>query len=178
VLRVWVSPRWWPSANPRSVAEYPWIFDYSDDPVVGTDSRWGRAVFRPLVEIRVIGPHGESERVFALVDSGTEYTLMMRWVAQSIGAEADTARSIPLGLGGEVLNAAPADVELRFGPSDELEQEWVQWPTQVGVIEHWKAQWPVVLGQRGFFDQFTVTMSRHCQQIAIESRDKFDQRYG
>jgi hypothetical protein len=79
------------------VAEFPWVFDYSDDPVVGTESRWGHAVFRPLVEIRVIGPEGVSDKVYALIDSGTEYTLMMRWVAQSIGARIEDGSAIPLG---------------------------------------------------------------------------------
>jgi len=159
-------------------AEFPWLFEYSDDPVVGSESRWDRAVFRPLVQIRVIGPSGQSEKLFALVDSGTEYTLMMRWVVQSIGATFDADRAIPLGIGGDTLRVSPSDVELRFGPSDVGEDQWVQWPAEVGVVEHWKAQWPVVLGQRGFFDRFTVSMSRHSQMIAIADRDDFDRLHG
>jgi hypothetical protein len=48
----------------------------------------------------------------------------------------------------------------------------------VGVVEHWKAHWPVVLGQRGFLDRFTVSMSRHSQMIAIADRDDFDRLHG
>jgi hypothetical protein len=101
----------------------------------------------------------------------------MRWIAQDIGATVHTELSSDLGMGGETISTSPADVELRFGPSDVPESEWHQWSTEVGVVDHWKAQWPVVLGQRGCFDEFTVTMSRHSQALAFTQRDDFDQRF-
>jgi len=156
-------------------AEFPWVFEYSDDPVVGTEARWGRAVLRPLVETRLIGPL-DSERVFALVDSGTEYSLAMRWIAQAIGAEVDTDSPLHLGMGGENLTVYPAAVTMRFGPTDVDEDDWFEWETEIGVVERWKAQWPAVLGQRGFFDQFTVTMSRHAQLLVITDRDDLEER--
>jgi hypothetical protein len=85
--------------------------------------------------------------------------------------------ALPLGMGGEQISAAPADVELRFGPGDVPEADWIQWPAEVGVVERWRAQWPVVLGQRGFFDQFSVTMSRHAQMLAVEAANEFDRRF-
>jgi hypothetical protein len=36
----------------------------------------------------------------------------------------------------------------------------------------------VLLGQVGFFDQFTVTFSRRALQLAVENVEAFDQRYG
>jgi len=33
------------------------------------------------------------------------------------------------------------------------------------------------LGQRGFFDQFTVTMNRQAQTVAIEDWRAFDDRF-
>ena len=124
----------------------------------------------------MIGPV-DSERAFALVDSGTEYTLIQRWIAQAIGVRADDDREIPLGIAGETLRVAPADVTFAFGPSTVTEDRWVQWSTTVGVVGHWKAQWPIVLGQRGFFDQFTVTMSRHAQMLAISECGTFDEQF-
>jgi hypothetical protein len=38
--------------------------------------------------------------------------------------------------------------------------------------------WQVILGQVGFFDQFTVTFSRRAFQLAIEDGEQFDKRYG
>jgi hypothetical protein len=35
-----------------------------------------------------------------------------------------------------------------------------------------------LLGQVGFFDQFTVTFSRSSLQVVIEDAEKFDKQYG
>jgi len=35
-----------------------------------------------------------------------------------------------------------------------------------------------VLGQVGFFDRFTVTMSRQAMLLSIEDWDAFDERFG
>lgn len=34
------------------------------------------------------------------------------------------------------------------------------------------------MGQVGFMDQFTVSMSRLSQRLAVESQDTFDKRHG
>jgi hypothetical protein len=80
-------------------------------------------------------------------------------------------------MGGESISAAPADVDLRFGPSDVSEDQWHQWNAEVGVVHRWRAVWPIVLGQRGSFDEFTVTMNRHAQMLAVTAREDFDQRF-
>lgn len=36
----------------------------------------------------------------------------------------------------------------------------------------------MVLGQTGFFDRFTVALSRLSQALAVEDRDHFDATYG
>ena len=36
----------------------------------------------------------------------------------------------------------------------------------------------MILGQVGFFDQFTVSMSRNAQAMAVEVWDTFDRRFG
>jgi hypothetical protein len=55
----------------------------------------------------------------------------------------------------------------------------VEWRAEVGFFSEWtSAPWQVILGQVGFFDQFTVTFSRHALRLAIEAEGVFDQRYG
>ncbi len=36
----------------------------------------------------------------------------------------------------------------------------------------------MLLGQRGFLDQFTVSMSQFAQLTAVEEREEFDKRFG
>jgi hypothetical protein len=35
----------------------------------------------------------------------------------------------------------------------------------------------VILGQRGFFDRFTVTLNRQAQAVAVEDWHAFDDRF-
>lgn len=46
-----------------------------------------------------------------------------------------------------------------------------------GFVREWKPTRPMILGQRGFFDQFTVTMSGHAQHVSVEGRLTFDLRF-
>jgi hypothetical protein len=36
--------------------------------------------------------------------------------------------------------------------------------------------YPVLLGQRGFFDEFTLTFSRHAQELMVEDVESYDAR--
>jgi len=68
-------------------------------------------------------------------------------------------------------------VTLRLAP--ELGLPGVEWQAEVGFFNEWtSAPWQVLLGQVGFFDQFTVTFGRHALRLAIEDAEAFDQRYG
>jgi len=49
---------------------------------------------------------------------------------------------------------------------------------ELGFFDAWEPAWPAVLGQVGFFDRFTVTMSRQAMLLSIEDRDAFDERFG
>jgi hypothetical protein len=50
-------------------------------------------------------------------------------------------------------------------------------PDEVGFFSAWtSAPWQVVLGQVGFFDQFTVTFSRQALRLAVEPVEAFDAR--
>jgi hypothetical protein len=48
----------------------------------------------------------------------------------------------------------------------------------VGFVDHWRPTFVMILGQRGFFDQFTVTMSSFALHTAIEPVEEFDTRFG
>ena len=168
--------RWWPSASTVPLADFPWQFAYSDDPAVAGEPRFGRAVLRPLVQCR-LAAREVGERTWALVNSGCEYTLAMRWIAQAIGVKPDEDRSLLLGIGGESIRVVFAEVRLRFGPPSVGEEQWDEWDVDVGFVDHWRASWPVVLGQRGLFDRYTVTMNRYSQALALTALDDFDRRF-
>jgi hypothetical protein len=79
-------------------------------------------------------------------------------------------------IGGDARMARPAQVSLRLAP--EHGEGHVEWQAEVDFFTEWTTSpWQVLLGQVGFFDQFTVTFSRSARQLAIEAAEDFDRRW-
>jgi hypothetical protein len=70
-----------------------------------------------------------------------------------------------------------AEVELRLDAPREPD-EMITWRAEVGFVPQWQAPFPIVVGQVGFLDQFTVTFHRGAATLAIEDWDAFDARFG
>ena len=68
-----------------------------------------------------------------------------------------------------------ADVMLRLIAPDDTTA--VEWQADVGFIDAWEPPWGLLLGQRGFFDRFTVTLGCFARGFAVEDVDVFDQRF-
>jgi hypothetical protein len=156
---------------------FPWIFPYTEDVASGPTHPTGRIVYRPVVSITLAGPEPDYDATFfALVDSGAERVLAAPGVARQIGVTPDTDQPTPLKIGGEKRFVHPADVTLRLAPEPGM--PGVEWQAEVGFFSEWtSAPWQVILGQVGFFDQFTITFSRHGLLLAVEDVESFDRRY-
>ena len=87
-------------------------------------------------------------------------------------------RTLELGIRGDTVATKFADLTLRLHPHGGGDEEFIEWPTEVGFVSHWCPTWPVLLGQVGFLDHVTVTMSRQSQHVAVEEWNQFDNRFG
>lgn len=152
---------------------FPWTYPYQED-----GPRFGAVVLRPIVPIIAIGTE-TAPPALALVDSGCEHVLAAPWLAASAGVDPDDGhRSLELGIGGETLLVRFVDLTLQLrAPGGGLDDH-VEWRTEVGFVSHWRPTWPMLAGQVGFMDRFTVTMSRHAQRLAIDDWSDFDRRFG
>jgi hypothetical protein len=54
----------------------------------------------------------------------------------------------------------------------------MSWDLEVGFIAQWRPLYPCILGNVGFLDRFTVTLSRFSQATAVEPMESFDDRFG
>lgn len=160
-----------------SRSPFPWLFTYVEDPISGKNHPQGRTVYRPVVPVTLVGPEAENAATFlALVDSGCERCLAAPGIARQIGVEPDADQQVPMRIGGDTRMARPAQVSLRLAP--EQGAGYVEWLAEVDFFTEWTSSpWQVLLGQVGFFDQFTVTLSRSARQLAIESAEEFDRRW-
>ena len=152
---------------------FPWQYPYQED-----GPRLNTVVLRPVVPITLVGSD-VTPTSLALVDSGCEHILAAPWLASAAGVDPTQAhRQILLGIGGDTVEVRFVDLLLRLHPPDGGDEEYIEWQAEVGFVHHWRPTWPVLVGQSGFFDKFTVTMSRLAQEVAIEASDIFDDRFG
>ena len=163
---------------------FPWVYPFVEDAGAHGYYEEGGIVLRPVIEVQMLGgglrDPSEAPRLAGIVDSGSERTLAQQWVARAIGAQLDEESEITIGIGGHHRRVQLADVTMRVSPFGEqhLADRFYEWHARIGVfVDHWQPPWSLLLGQRGFFDEFSVTMSRHTQAIALESREVFDTRF-
>jgi Aspartyl protease len=136
-------------------------------------------VHRPVVPVALVGAD-VSSTVYALVDSGCSHVLAAPWLADAAGIDPKASgRELLLGIGGTSVKVEFADASLRLmAPGSAGDDVFVEWQAEVGFLKQWRPTWPMLVGQVGFFDQFTVTISRFALHTAVEPVEKFDARYG
>lgn len=152
---------------------WPWRYPYQED-----GPRLDTIVLRPIVPVTLVGTAGLSSSAFALVDSGCSHILVSQGLARSVQLHfRDSQRQLRLGIGGTTVEVRFLDATLRLHPDQAGDDEFFEWRTEVGVIREWRPTFQVVLGQLGFMDHFTVTMSRHAQETAVEAVTEYDKRF-
>jgi hypothetical protein len=138
--------------------------------------RRGRAVLRPVARFSI----GAAQPVVsALIDTGSEHVLADSTLALIAGVNLDDPVDVEeLGIGGGFVRARFVEVTGILHPPDGQQAEPVSWTLDVGFIDDWRPLYPVLLGNVGFLDRFTVTVSRFAQATVVEPLDTFDIRFG
>jgi hypothetical protein len=152
-----------------------------EDPADELSTRLGRPPpLRPTVPVRLSHLGRSTPTLLALVDSGSERTLAAPAFARVLNVDMSQAISGSLGIGGRSRSVAftTVHVELLAEPFVSNSPVLTEWDAEVGFLTHWEPAWSVVLGQTGFFDQFTVTMHRSAHALVLEDWEAFDDRFG
>lgn len=154
----------------------PWLYPYRED---AQSTRLGEPVFRPFVPVSLVYGDQCTWSLTGLIDSGADAILASDLLTEQLGVDLkDHEGHTTHAVGGRVAVARYKTVGLRLHPRDADEQRYIEWQAQVGFIEGWHSDGLVLLGNVGFLDRFTVTMSRFAQALAVEERNAFDERYG
>lgn len=130
----------------------------------------GGIVARPEISVKVIGPVGPVT-LDALVDTGSDLTIIPLWVASQIGVDVDASPRWPLaGLAGQVAEASPGDVELEITSAGSF----FRWTTAVSFVAHPAgSKATAILGHSGFLDFFRVTFDGPAMELEIEATPAF-----
>jgi hypothetical protein len=157
------------------VPPFPWLYPYQED-----GPRLDQIVQRPIVSTALVGWEGAvSDGLYALVDSGCSHILAAPWLADAVGVDSKaTSRELDLGIGGSTVRVRFSDLRIRLLAPGGTDEQYIEWSAEVGFVDRWRPTFVMILGQWGFFDQFTVTMSSYALQTAIEPLEEFDTRFG
>lgn len=156
--------------------QLPWLYPYRED---AQSTRLGDPVFRPFVPVSLVNGDQCTWQLTGLIDSGADAILASDLLTEQLGVDLDDHEGHTThAVGGRVAVARYKTVGLRLHSREADEQRYVEWQAQVGFIEGWHSDGLVLLGNVGFLDRFTVTMSRFAQALAVEERTAFDERYG
>jgi len=151
---------------------FPWRYPYL------LDVPRQREVLRPTVRVRIVGSF-PSFIEDALVDSGSEHTLIAPFLAEDAGVDLEHPNyEASIGMGGAVHDVRFADVTLRLQSPGDDDDDYFEWQAEIGVPDVWRIPFPVLLGQHGFFDRFTITMHRSAALTVVEDWGAFDERFG
>jgi hypothetical protein len=138
--------------------------------------RRGRTVLRPVVRMSIADT---TVIVDALVDTGSEHVLADSALAIAAGVDLDHPVDVEeIGLGGGVVEARFVAVTAYLHPPTAIDTALPAWDLDVGFIDGWRPLYPCILGNVGFLDRFTVTVSRLAQATAVEAAAAFDERFG
>jgi hypothetical protein len=131
----------------------------------------GVIINRPEISVKVIGLAGVVT-LDAVVDTGSDLTLIPRWVAGQIGATVDDTRRWPLaGLAGHVIEASPGDVELEISSKGSF----FRWTTAVVFVNYPAgSKVTTILGHSGFLDFFRATFDGSARELEIEVTPAFN----
>ncbi len=133
---------------------------------------------RPIVPITLVGNDDLTVSAYALVDSGCEHVLVSQGLARSVALESKgSQREIRLGIGGKTVRVSFLDATLRLHPDGGEDDVYEEWHTEVGLIREWRPTFQAILGQVGFFDKFTVMMSRHARELSIDDVGAYDRHH-
>jgi hypothetical protein len=151
---------------------FAWTFPYIREAAGRADP--AAFILRPAVNVRFAGHDGVAESYEALVDSGAENVLAADWLAMHHGIT-PSGRRQTIRIGGAARNVVFEDVELELLSPDGTGS--ICWRTEVGFMDWSDPPWLIILGQRGFWDRYSVCMSRLSQSITVHHRDHYDQTY-
>ena len=109
--------------------------------------------------------------LLALVDSGSEHNLALRWLADELGLDLESsADRLVLGIGGRSVEAVFAEVDLHLYREHDGD-DYVRWRADVGFLQPWDAEFYLILGQTGFYDAFTITMNRRLLTVLVHDSE-------
>jgi len=120
----------------------------------------GTLVKIPSIPITLIGE--TSIDVIALVDSGADISVIPKEMGELLGLDLSGRKDFAYGIGGKVKT-----VEVKVGVVVEKGHERYSFRMPLKVVLD-KYDFPPLLGRKGFFNEFVITINEEKERISLE----------
>lgn len=122
----------------------------------------GHSVKTPSIPITFIGP-SEALSVVAVVDSGADFSVLPKEVAEVLGLRLDQNIEPCYGISGKI-DAAEDHVRVKIQNSHES----YSFNITVKILLSEEVDIPVLIGRSGFFEEFEITFNESREKISLK----------
>ncbi len=129
-------------------------FNFKYRPII---LRGGSKIYRPLIPITFNGSKSSFDAL-AILDSGSDITIIPKEIAEVIGIDCKNENSIS-GISGSPIKAKEGKVNVIFGKDREI------YSFDIPVLIPDKEGLAVIVGRAGFFQQFKITFDEYKERI-------------
>ncbi|MBR9691467.1 hypothetical protein GOV06_01650 [Candidatus Woesearchaeota archaeon] len=117
----------------------------------------------PFIPVHVTNKFGRSMEVIALLDSGADYTVVPKDLAELLGLKESKKENDTGGIGGKVK---VRNSRLRFRLKGNRENYPLDVPAL--ILQDKNEDVPLLLGRHGFFEHFHITFKQDKEKIVLK----------
>lgn len=119
----------------------------------------GKVIYRPMMPLILEGH--EKIDVFAILDSGSDISIIPKEIAEILGIKSEGENEI-YGLAGIPIKSREAKVKISFGKGHE------NYTFDIPVFIPEKEDISIIIGRQGFFEHFNITFSEAVKKIIFK----------
>lgn len=138
------------------------IFKYKE---VKRPHEAGEKVKTPATLVTFVGPKATFD-IICIIDSGADISILSKETAEVLGISLSGKMEYSYGVGGKV-QTVPSHVEIRIGHGQEVYKDTI--PVRV-VLDPYDM--PPLLGRKGFFELYEVTIKEKKQRVELTRLQK------
>lgn len=121
----------------------------------------------PTIPINLKGKSETSINVYALIDSGADVSIIPKALAEFLNLDLSGETSISHGIAGEI-KVKESKMKVTLKKSHEEVYSYII-PVQVILTGE---EPPIILGRRGFFNKFIISIDENNQKIKLKKVNK------
>jgi hypothetical protein len=125
----------------------------------------GSDIKTPTIPVLLKGKSSFRMKVYALIDSGADVSVIPKGLAELLGIEMPKETTSSFGIGGEIKTK---NSKMEVSIKKKHEEHTFTVPVQIILDDNA----PIILGRAGFFNKFIISFDEENQKIRLKRKSK------